>query len=214
MHDSVLYTQYVQYIQSMLMFDVSPYVRSVEAPRAQPFSAEAVLRMAEEGQSQRAGRWLETLLNRGVLDSEPLRWEVEVALGQVFFCCKLEDGWEFRGYQIAHIEGIKECKCMVISSDWIWKVVSFGVKTFPGWTCYKSWWLYVIKVDLILQQEDRTWSESGHIWFLVLWSFVHSLPQWALRHPSTNIWSILQNEIVKRTSYGPQKVWQKHLNIC
>lgn len=43
-----------------------------EAPRAQPFSAEAVLRMAEEGQSQRAGRWLETLLNRGVLDSEPL----------------------------------------------------------------------------------------------------------------------------------------------
>lgn len=85
MHDSVLYTQYVQYIQSIRLSDAYQYVRSAEAPRAQPFSAEAVLRMAEEGQSQRAGRWLETLLNRGVLDSEPLRWEVEVALGQVFF---------------------------------------------------------------------------------------------------------------------------------
>ena len=73
MHDSVLYTQYVQYIQSIRLSDAYQHVRSAEAPRAQPFSAEAVLRMAEEGQSQRAGRWLETLLNRGVLDSEPLR---------------------------------------------------------------------------------------------------------------------------------------------
>lgn len=39
----------------------------------------------------------------------------------------------------------------------------FWVKTFPWWTCYKSWWLYVIKADLMPQQEDRTRSESDHI---------------------------------------------------
>eukprot|EP00435_Cladocopium_sp_Y103_P004191 s723_g1.t1 len=43
-----------------------------EAPRAQPFSADAVLRMASEGQSKRAGRWLETLLTRNLLELESM----------------------------------------------------------------------------------------------------------------------------------------------
>jgi len=63
-------------LQSAELWQLEPSPKAEElrpeAPRAQPFSAEAVLRMAEEGQSQRAGRWLETLLNRGVLDSESM----------------------------------------------------------------------------------------------------------------------------------------------
>lgn len=46
-----------------------------QAPKAQPFSADAVLRMASEGQSQRAGRWLETLLTRNFLELESLEWQ-------------------------------------------------------------------------------------------------------------------------------------------
>ena len=94
--------------------------RSAEAPRAQPFSAEAVLRMAEEGQSQRAGRWLETLLNRGVLDSEPLGWifgwSGPVEWHWVGWCAFLcfclgswkMDGWELSGYEKLHI--VKDSK--------------------------------------------------------------------------------------------------------
>lgn len=63
-------------LQSTDLWQLEPSPEAEEtlpqAPKAQPFSADAVLRMASEGQSQRAGRWLETLLTRNFLELESM----------------------------------------------------------------------------------------------------------------------------------------------